>query len=68
MGDDAEWNQGFAELKKYVSAHRDANVPAAYISSSNFKLGIWLLTQKRVGTRLAPRKLRLMQDQGVVFS
>lgn len=65
---DSEWNEGYANLKKYVSANRDANVPAAYVSSNSFKLGIWLLSQKRIGTSLPPKRLRLLQDQGVVFN
>ena len=64
---DAEWNEGFKHLRKYVSENRDANVPVSYISHDGYKLGLWLLGQKRSGTRLGERKVKLLRQQGVVL-
>jgi hypothetical protein len=64
---DAEWNEGFKNLRKYVSENRDANVPVSYISHDGYKLGLWLLGQKRSGTRLGERKVKLLRQQGVVL-
>ncbi len=62
---DSVWNEGFSHLKKYVSANRDANVPASYVCDDNYKLGLWLLAQKRSGVRLGERKVKLLRQQGV---
>jgi hypothetical protein len=64
---DAEWNEGFKHLRKYVSENRDANVPVSYVNHDGYKLGLWLLAQKRSGTRLGERKVKLLRQQGVAL-
>jgi len=64
---DAEWNEGFRNLRKYVSENRDANVSVSYVNHDGYKLGLWLLAQKRSGTRLGERKVKLLRQQGVAL-
>lgn len=64
---DEEWNEGFKHLRKYVSENRNANVSVSYVSPDRYKLGIWLLAQKRSGARLGERKVKLLRQQGVAI-
>ena len=62
-----EWSTGYASLRQYVSANQDALVPATYIDHKGFKLGLWLITQRRTGDRLMPKRHKLLEQQGVIF-
>ena len=67
MGGESEWNEGFKHLKKYVAINKDSNVPIAYISDDKYKLGIWVLAQKRSGIRLGEKKVKLLRQQGLTL-
>ena len=62
-----EWSTGYASLRQYVSANQDALVPATYVDQRGFKLGLWLITQRKIGGRLVPKRHKLLEQQGVIF-
>ena len=37
-----KWDEGFSQLKKYVSQHGDTRVPQGYVSPDGYKLGQWV--------------------------
>ena len=67
MVGESEWNEGFKHLRKYVAINKDGNVPVAYICDDKYKLGIWMLAQKRSGLRLGEKKVKLLRQQGVTL-
>ncbi|WP_280471737.1 helicase associated domain-containing protein [Nocardia cyriacigeorgica] len=42
-----QWESGFSRLVAYVDQHGHACVPQSYIDESGFRLGVWVLTQRR---------------------
>ena len=42
---DREWAQSFEEVKEYLAAHGNCNIPFDYISKRGTKLGAWLKRQ-----------------------
>jgi len=44
--DDASWSVGFNHLKVYIKQYKNSLIPARYITKCNFKLGIWVTTQR----------------------
>jgi len=46
-----QWNEGFIHLLKYIGIHRHAIVSQNYKSKDGYKLGIWVMHQRRLYRR-----------------
>ena len=44
---EAQWNQGFSYLKKYIEENGNALIPRRYKYSDGFTLGLWITVQRR---------------------
>jgi hypothetical protein len=44
----AVWEDGLRHLKQFVSSKGHARVPVAHVTSDGFKLGTWVVTQRRL--------------------
>jgi superfamily II DNA or RNA helicase len=61
---DEKWEEGFANLLKYVDANGSA-VPKGFITDSGFKLGFWVNRQRSIKDKLSNiRKQRLESLDG----
>jgi superfamily II DNA or RNA helicase len=43
----SRWDEGFDHLEKYFAHNGTARVPASYVDSEGFRLGTWVVTQRR---------------------
>ncbi len=41
-----QWEEGFSQLREYITQHGDARVPDKYVSPDGYKLGVWVRTQR----------------------
>src|SRR5262249_5292112 len=55
-----QWEEGFENLRTYVSEHGDSRVPQSYKSTDNYRLGTWVHAQRQNRNSLSPeQKARL---------
>ena len=62
---DPEWTRGISHLRRFITLNGTADVPITYVCRDNFKLGLWVSQQKRIGTRLPVEKVRQLREFGV---
>ena len=64
----SSWEEGFAHLEQYVTAHGDARVPQAFKTEDGYPLGTWVGKQRgNHSTLTADRVARLEALSGWVW-
>ena len=54
---EAQWEEGFAQLQQFVAAHGHTRMPAKHTTPDGFRLGMWVVKQRRV------RRESMLEDQ-----
>ena len=58
---DSMWQKGFEYLCEYVEKNGSALVPKKEVVDQNFKLGDWVLTQRRTKSKLSEDKIKKLE-------
>ena len=58
---EAAWEEGFARLQEYVSAHGDARVPQGLKTEYGYNLGTWVTGQRSKRSRLAAERIARLE-------
>ena len=61
------WKQAFQELTSYKEEFGDCLVPTIYKAASGFKLGSWVIVQRRHKDELTPERIQRLDDLGFVW-
>ena len=59
---EAQWNQGFSYLKKYIEENNSALVPAKYITPNGYKLGQWISDQRKHKGKLSSNRIEKLEN------
>ena len=65
---DADWEEGFGQLRAYVQAEGTARVSQSYRTGDGYRLGVWVNKQRRTKDSIpADRVQRLERLKGWVW-
>ncbi|MDC3259133.1 Helicase associated domain protein [Porticoccaceae bacterium] len=65
---ESAWNAGFRELLNYKTLHGDCLVPHTFITSSQFKLGVWVTSQRSKEKSLSLERKTKLNNLGFVWN
>ncbi len=59
-----QWEEGFSQLKQYVSQHGNAKMPGNYVTSEGYKLRLWVNSQRssRNSSQLSPVRIERLES------